>query len=81
MLLPTKTQPFLHAQKTPPRPPPPPKKKVAVFGFCDIRRFTDATEVLREGVMGFVNAIAALVHGAVAARCVAESGGEGCGCF
>jgi hypothetical protein len=42
---------------------------VAVFGFCDIRRFTDTTEVLQEGVMEFVNAIAALVHGAAAARC------------
>jgi len=39
-----------------------------VFGFCDIRRFTDTTEVLQEGVMEFVNTIAHLVHGAVAAR-------------
>jgi hypothetical protein len=22
------------------------KKKIAIFGFCDIRNFTDATEVL-----------------------------------
>lgn len=42
--------------------------QVAVFGFCDIRRFTDTTEVLQEGVMEFVNVIAHLVHGAVAAR-------------
>lgn len=39
-----------------------------MFGFCDIRRFTDTTEVLQEGVMEFVNTIAHLVHGAVAAR-------------
>jgi class 3 adenylate cyclase len=42
--------------------------QVAVFGFCDIRRFTDTTEVLQEGVMEFVNVIAHLVHTAVAAR-------------
>jgi class 3 adenylate cyclase len=42
--------------------------QVAVFGFCDIRRFTDTTEVLQEGVMEFVNVIAHLVHSAVAAR-------------
>lgn len=29
----------------------PGKKVVAVFGFCDIRNFTDATEVLQEGVV------------------------------
>lgn len=39
-----------------------------MFGFCDIRHFTDATEVLQEGVMEFVNVIAHLVHGAVVAR-------------
>lgn len=53
------------------RPPPSHKTthtQVAVFGFCDIRRFTDTTEVLQEGVMEFVNVIAHLVHGAVAAR-------------
>lgn len=38
------------------------KKKCAVFGFCDIRSFTDATEVLQEGVMLFVNSIAEIVH-------------------
>ena len=36
----------------------------AVFGFCDIRRFTDATEVLRADVMPFVNLVADIVHGA-----------------
>ena len=39
-----------------------------MFGFCDIRRFTDTTDVLQEGVMEFVNTIAHLVHGVVAAR-------------
>lgn len=42
--------------------------QVAIFGFCDIRRFTDATEVLQEGVMEFVNTIAHIVHTAVATR-------------
>lgn len=36
--------------------------QVAIFGFCDIRQFTDATEVLQEGVMEFVNSIAQIVH-------------------
>ena len=35
---------------------------LAVFGFCDIRNFTDATEVLKEKVMVFVNEIAQIVH-------------------
>ncbi len=38
------------------------KKKIAIFGFCDIRNFTDATEVLQEDVMLFVNTIAQVVH-------------------
>jgi class 3 adenylate cyclase len=41
------------------------KKMYAVFGFCDIRRFTDATECLQEDVMVFVNEIGAIVHRAV----------------
>ena len=40
----------------------PGKKMVAIFGFCDIRQFTDATEVLQEGVMEFVNTIGKIVH-------------------
>eukprot|EP00239_Pterosperma_sp_CCMP1384_P010196 CAMPEP_0197864384 /NCGR_PEP_ID=MMETSP1438-20131217/42585_1 /TAXON_ID=1461541 /ORGANISM="Pterosperma sp., Strain CCMP1384" /LENGTH=112 /DNA_ID=CAMNT_0043482617 /DNA_START=9 /DNA_END=344 /DNA_ORIENTATION=- len=39
---------------------------VAIFGFCDIRQFTDATEILQEGVMEFVNSIAQIVHMEVA---------------
>lgn len=40
----------------------PGRKMVAVFGFCDIRQFTDTTEVLQEGIMEFVNQIARIVH-------------------
>lgn len=43
----------------------PGNKVVAIFGFCDIRNFTDATEVLQEDVMLFVNEVADIVHGAV----------------
>lgn len=34
----------------------------AIFGFCDIRKYTDATEVLQQEVMVFVNTIADIVH-------------------
>lgn len=40
-------------------------KIMSIFGFCDIRNFTDATEVLQEGVMLFVNEIGLIVHGIV----------------
>jgi class 3 adenylate cyclase len=43
----------------------PGQKIIAIFGFCDIRNFTDATEVLQEGVMLFVNEIGEIVHGLV----------------
>ncbi len=43
----------------------PGQKVIAIFGFCDIRNFTDATEVLQEGVMLFVNEIAEITHGIV----------------
>eukprot|EP00921_Rhytidocystis_pertsovi_P005489 GHVQ01009452.1.p1 GENE.GHVQ01009452.1~~GHVQ01009452.1.p1 ORF type:complete len:1149 (-),score=136.56 GHVQ01009452.1:121-3567(-) len=43
----------------------PGRKVNAIFGFCDIRNFTDATEILREKVMVFVNQIAGIVHGVV----------------
>lgn len=39
------------------------KKVMAIYGFCDIRNFTDTTEVLEEQVMIFVNEIAEIVHG------------------
>ena len=43
----------------------PGNKVIGIFGFCDIRKFTDATEVLQEGVMLFVNEIGEIVHGVV----------------
>ena len=36
----------------------------AVYGFCDIRKFTDTTECLQEEVMTYVNKLGDLVHGA-----------------
>lgn len=39
--------------------------QVAIFGFCDIRNFTDVTEVLQEEVMNYVNTIAQIVHSEV----------------
>jgi len=40
----------------------PGKKKCCIYGFCDIRNFTDATEILQEDVMIFVNNIGEIVH-------------------
>ncbi|KRX00510.1 Adenylyl cyclase class-3/4/guanylyl cyclase [Pseudocohnilembus persalinus] len=40
----------------------PGKKKICIYGFCDIRNFTDATEQLQEKVMLFVNNIGDIVH-------------------
>ena len=40
-------------------------KCVCIFGFCDIRNFTDSTEILQEKVMMFVNTVAEIVHGLV----------------
>ena len=40
----------------------PGEKIIGIYGFCDIRNFTDATEVLQPKVMQFVNRIAAVVH-------------------
>jgi class 3 adenylate cyclase len=37
----------------------------SIFGFCDIRQFTDTTECLQEEVMLFVNRIAHILHGIV----------------
>jgi len=36
-----------------------------LFGFCDIRQFTDATECLQEQVMLFTNSVGYIVHHAV----------------
>lgn len=38
------------------------RKMEGIFGFCDIRQFTDATECLQEEVMLFVNEIGDIVH-------------------
>lgn len=43
----------------------PGEKIISIFGFCDIRKFTNATEILREGVMLFVNEIGHICHGIV----------------
>jgi len=43
----------------------PGNKVEAVFGFCDIRNFTDTTEVLQDKVMVFVNQVAEIVHNIV----------------
>ena len=40
----------------------PGKKVMGIYGFCDIRNFTDATEVLEGQVMIFVNEIAEICH-------------------
>lgn len=40
----------------------PGSKELAIFGFCDIRGFADATEALEQDVMLFVNQIAEIVH-------------------
>ena len=37
----------------------------SIFGFCDVRQFTDTTECLQEEVMLFVNRIAFIIHGIV----------------
>jgi len=37
----------------------------AIIGFCNIRNFMDATEVLKEKVMLFVNQVGEIVHGCV----------------
>jgi class 3 adenylate cyclase len=43
----------------------PGQKVDAIIGFCNIRHFADATEVLKEKVMIFVNRIGEIVHGCV----------------
>ena len=36
----------------------------SVYGFCDIRKFTDTTECLQEQVMTYVNSLGDIVHSA-----------------
>lgn len=40
----------------------PGKRIECAFAFCDIRDFTNATEILQEEVMEFVNTVAAVCH-------------------
>jgi class 3 adenylate cyclase len=41
------------------------RKIHSIFGFCDVRQFTDTTECLQEEVMVFVNRIAHILHSIV----------------
>lgn len=41
------------------------RKVEAIFGLCNVRNFTEATEALQDQVMVFVNQIADLVHSCV----------------
>jgi len=43
----------------------PGQKVDAIIGFCNIRHFTECTEVLKEKVMLFVNQVGEIVHGCV----------------
>ena len=47
----------------------PGKKVIAIYAFCDIRNFTDTTEILKEKVMIFVNEIAEIVHEITVEHC------------
>jgi len=40
----------------------PGNKVVAIFGFCDIRHFTQLTSIFQERIIVFVNEIADIVH-------------------
>ena len=41
------------------------RKIHSIFGFCDVRQFTDTTECLQEEIMLFVNRIAHILHSIV----------------
>jgi len=41
------------------------QKILAIFGFCDIWNFAEATEALEKEIMQFVNLIAEVVHSQV----------------
>ena len=45
------------------------KKVLGVFGFCNIRDFDQANEILQEDVMVFVNEIAVILHKRVDQYC------------
>ena len=56
----------------------PGNKVMAIFGFCDIRNFTDTTEVLQEDIMEFVNTIADIVHTEVRVQHGSTQRARGC---
>lgn len=41
----------------------PGKKILGIYGFCDIRSFTDMTDCLQKEIMVFVNEVAEIIHG------------------
>lgn len=41
------------------------KKIIAIFGFCDIRSFSEITDVLKTDILPFVNKIADIIHSIV----------------
>lgn len=41
------------------------KKIVAIFGFCDIRYFSEITDILKTDILPFVNTVADIVHSIV----------------
>jgi class 3 adenylate cyclase len=43
----------------------PGRRMMGIFGFCDVRNFTNATECLQEDIMVYINCIAEYAHTAV----------------
>ena len=43
----------------------PGRRMMGLFGFCDVRNFTNATECLQEDIMVYINCIAEYCHNAV----------------
>ena len=43
----------------------PGRRMMGIFGFCDVRNFTNATECLQEDIMVYINCIAEYCHTAV----------------
>mmetsp|Transcript_13451 Transcript_13451/g.21318 ORF Transcript_13451/g.21318 Transcript_13451/m.21318 type:complete len:489 (+) Transcript_13451:74-1540(+) len=43
----------------------PGRRIMGIFGFCDVRNFTNATECLQEDIMVYINCIAEYCHSAV----------------
>jgi len=47
----------------------PGRRMMGLFGFCDVRNFTNATECLQEDIMVYINCIAEYCHNAVSDNC------------